>query len=409
LPTLQDLRYAVRLLLRQRAFTFLALTTLALGIGANAAIFALVNAVLLRPLSFPEPGRLVLIQELIKKLSPNGLEVTPADLFEYQRSSPALESVAGYTSTSMDLTGGVSPERLEGLRISSEIFSVLGVSPVVGRGFAKAEDHPASGVAVISYRLSQKRFGGDPGIAGRVVDLDRTPTTILGVLPRDVEFPLPGLPFGGAYDVWVPLGITQAEQAPVGNYNFAVIARLKPGATVAQAQAGAQAVARRLYENAPGLVKAGFALEAQVSPVVERVAQSSRKLLLLLAGAVGFVLLIACVNVANLLLGRAAGRERELAIRSSLGASRSRLIRQLSTESLLLSIGGGVAGLLVAAWLVTVLAHVIPASVPRAETIDLNWQVVAFTAALSVCAGLLFGTLPALTAARTGESARLLV
>ncbi len=260
---------------------------------------------------------------------------------------------------------------------------------------------------MISYRLWQRRFGANPGVVGRVVDFDRKPTTIIGVLPKDVEFPLPGLPFGGGHDVWVPLGITPEEQALIGNYNFEVIARLKPGVNMAQAQADVQAVARRIYESLPAFTQAGFTFDAEVSPVTERVAQDSRKLLWLLAGAVGFVLFIACVNVANLLLGRAAGREKELAIRSSLGASRGRLLRQLFTESLLLSIGGGAAGLLLAMWLVTLLAHVIPASVPRAATIDLDWRVVAFTAAVSVLAGLLFGAMPALTAARTGESARL--
>jgi hypothetical protein len=170
--TLYDLRYAFRLLARQRVFTLLAVTTVALGIGANSAIFAVVNAVLLRPLPFRDPRRLVLIEEVIKKLSPNGIEVTPSDLLEYQRGSQAFESVAGFTPTSMDLTGAGSPERLEGLRASAEIFPLLGVSPVVGRGFTPEEDRPSSGVAVISYRLWQRRFSGAPGVVGRVFDLE---------------------------------------------------------------------------------------------------------------------------------------------------------------------------------------------------------------------------------------------
>lgn len=404
---LHDLRYAFRLLVRQRTFTFLALTTLALGIGANSAIFAVVNAVLLRPLPFRDPGRLVAIEDLIKKLAPNGIEVTPSDLIEYQRSSHSFESVAGYTTTSMDLTGNGAPERLAGLRASPEIFSVLGISPAIGRGFTAAEDHPGSGVAVISYRLWQGRFGGDPGIVGRAVDFDRRPATIIGVLPKDVEFPLPGLSFGGGHDVWTPLGLTQAELAPTGNYNFAVIARLKSGVTMAQAQADVRAVARRISDSFPAFARAGFTLDAQVAPVTDRVAHDSRKLLLLLVGAVGLVLLVACVNVANLLLGRAAGREQELTIRASLGASGARLLRQLLIESLLLSASGGALGLLLAAWLVTLMARVIPASVPRAATIDLDWRVVAFTAGVAVMVGLLFGAMPAIAAARAGESARL--
>ncbi len=229
----------------------------------------------------------------------------------------------------------------------------------------------------------------------------------LACFPRTLSFRCPVCRSAAATTSRVPLGITQQDQAVIGNYNFVVVARLKPGVNMAQAQADVQAVARRIYEGLPAFARAGFTLDAQVSPVAERVAHDSRKLLWLLVGAVGFVLFIACVNVANLLLGRAAGREREMAVRSSLGASRARLLRQLFTESLLLSITGGAAGLLLAMWLVTMLARVIPASVPRAATIDLDWRVVAFTAAVSVLAGLLFGAMPALTAARTGEAAQL--
>lgn len=404
---LQDLRYGFRLLVRQRIFTALALMTLALGIGATSAIFAVVNAVLLRPLPFRDPGRIVLIEDVIKKVSADGLPVTPSDLIEYQRSSEAFAYLAGYTPTSMDLTGNGTPERVQGLRVSPDIFSVLGVSPAVGRGFTAAEDRPDSGVGVISYRLWQRRFGGDPGIIGRVVDFDRKPTTIVGVLPKGFEFPLPGLPFGGGHEVWVPLGLTQEEQSRIGSYNYAVIARLKAGVNMAQAQADVQAIARRIYQGSPGLIRAGLVLDAKVSRVTERFAQGSRELLWLLLGAVGFVLLIACVNVANLLLGKGVGRERELAIRSSLGASSIRLLRQMFAESLLLSICGGAVGLLLAIWLVTMIARIIPNTVPRAATIDIDWHVIAFTATVSVLAALLFGVMPALMAARTGEAARL--
>jgi predicted permease len=405
---LQDLRYAFRLLMRQRIFTFLALTTLALGIGANSAIFAVVNAVLLRPLPFRDPARVVLIEEVIKRISPQGMAVTPSDLIEFQRGSQAFESVAGYTITSMDLTGGGEPERLQGLRVSSQIFPVLGVSPVIGRAFTQGEDRHGSGVAVISYRLWQKRFGGEPGIAGRVVDFDRQPTTIIGVLPREFEFPLPGLPFGGGHDVWVPLGLTQQDLALIGNYNFVVVARLKPGVTIAQAQADAKATTHRILEKIPPSQRVvGITLDAHVAPVTERIARESRAMLWLLLGAVGLVLLIACLNVANLLLGRAMGRERELTIRSSLGASSARLLRQSLTESLLLSIAGGAAGLALAAWLVSLFSRVIPASVPRSASIDIDWNVTAFTGAVSLVAALLFGAMPAVMAARTGEATRL--
>ena len=404
---LSDLRYAARSFSRQRALTFLILVTLALGIGANSAIFAVVNAVLLRPLPYRDPGRIVMVQEVIRNLSPAGMAVTPSDLDEFKRGSQSFESLAGYTPAPMDLTGVGTPERVRGLRVSPEIFSVLGVSPALGRGFMPAEDRPRSGVAIISYRLWQQRFAGDAGVVGRVVEFNRNPTTIVGVLPKDVEFPLSGLPFGGGYDVWVPLGITPGERAIIGNYNYEMIARVKPLVSSGQAQAEAQATAHRILDNFPPSTRSGVVLDAQVTAVPEAVTRDSRKLLWLLLGAVGFVLLIACVNVANLLLGRAAARDRELSIRSSLGATRPQLFRQLLTESLLLSIAGGAMGLLAAVWLVAALSRIVPASVPRASTISIDWHVVAFTAGVSILAGILFGVAPALVAAHADESARL--
>src|SRR5690242_16439924 len=217
---LQDLRFAIRLLWRERLFTILALSTLALGIGANSAIFAVVNAVLLRPLPYHEPDRIVLVEELIPALTQDGMPATPQDVLEFQRKSQAFSALAGFVGAPVDLTGLGAPERLQGVRVSSEIFDVLGVQPVLGRGFTRADDHPGSGVAVISYSLWQRRFGGDTGIAGRVVTLDRQPVRILGVMPRDFEFPLSGMFFGGRKDIWVPMGFTPRELSVIGLYNF---------------------------------------------------------------------------------------------------------------------------------------------------------------------------------------------
>ena len=400
----QDLRYAIRTLTQERLFTLMAVTTLALGIGANSAIFAVVNTVLLRPLPYRDAGQIVLVEDVIPQLTREGMVATPQDFLEFQRNSKAFSSVAAYTFNSVDLTGLGEPERLQSVRASAALFDVLGTQPVLGRGFTPAEDHPASGVAVISYSLWQGRFGGDPGVVGRVVNLDRQPTRILGVMPKDFEFPMPGMLLGGKHDVWMPMGFTPFELATPGLYNYGMIARLKPGVSLAQAQADAHAVAHGIWEKYLPQVRAEFTLDAQVTPVKQQVVAGSRRLIWLLAGAVGFVLLIGCVNLANLLLGRAARRETEFAVRSSLGASRTRLLRQLLTESVLLGAAGGTAGLLLALWLVGLLARAIPATVPRAGAINLDWRVVTFTAALSILAGLLFGAIPALAGMRSNEA-----
>ena len=405
--TVQDLRYAIRTLTRERLFTLMALTTLALGIGANSAIFAVVNTVLLRPLPYRDAGRLVLIEDVIPALSREGILATPQDFLAFERDSRAFSSLAAFTFKSVDLTGIGGPERLRSIRASAGLFEVLGVQPFLGRGFTQTEDRPGSSVAVISYGLWQRRFGADPGIVGRVVSLDRQPAKILGVMPKNFEFPLPGMRFGDKYDVWMPMGFTPFELATPGLYNYEMIARLRPGVSVQQAQADAHTVAHGVWEKYPPQVRAEATLDAQVTPVKQQVVAGSRRFIWMLAGAAGFVLLIGCVNIANLLLGRAAGREIEFAVRSSLGAGGARLLRQLLTESVLLGIIGGTAGLLLAMWLVGVLARVIPDSVPRAAGIALDWPVISFTAALSILTGLLFGAVPALVGARSTESARL--
>ncbi len=403
----QDLRYAVRNLHRSLSFTALTVLIMALGIGANSAIFAVVNAVLLRPLPYRDPSQIVLIDEVFPKLTRKGMPATPQDGLEFQRNSKVFDAVAGFTASNVDLTGQQQPERLQGARVSAELFEVLGVQPTLGRGFTRAEDRPGSGVAVISYNLWQRRFGADPHVVGTIVSLDRHPTTVLGVMPKDFDFPLPGMFFGGRKEIWLPMGFSAPELSTIGVYNFAMIARLKTGVSLSEAQTDVHGVALGIMAKSSPQVRAQASLDAQIAPVMQRVVQGSRNLLWLLAGAVAFVLLIACVNCATLLIARGAAREREFAVRVSLGASQGRLLRQLLTESIVLSMAGGVAGLLLAIWLVRVLTTVIPASIPRAATISLDWRVAAFTGAIAVLAGLSFGTLPAFLAVRSGGSLRL--
>ena len=403
----RDLRYAVRSLIRNPQFSVLSVLIMALGIGANSAIFALVDAVLLRPLPYGDSSRIVMIDEVIPRLSREGMPATPQDVLAFQRNAHAFSAVAGFTGNDVDLTGQGQPARLHGMRVSAEVFDVLGVQPVLGRGFTKAEDRPGSGVVVISYGLWQERFGGDRDIVGKVVHVDREPVRIVGVMPRDFEFPLPGMLFGGGTEIWMPMGFTPRELSTLGLYTIAMAGRLKPGVSRQQAEQDVGSVIQGIVRQFPPAVRANASLEGQVTPVTELVARKSSRLLWLLSGAVGLVLLIACVNCANLLVARSAARERELIVRVSLGAGQGRLWRQLLTESLLLSLTGGAAALLVADGLVRVLATAIPASVPRAATVSLDWRVIAFTGAISILAGLLFGTLPAFLAVRSSLSGRL--
>ena len=279
---IRDLTYAIRNLHRSPGFTVLTVMIMALGIGANSAIFAVVNAVLLRPLPYHDQSRIVLIDEVLPALTREGMPATPQDVLEFQRNSKVFSAVAGFVASNADLTGQEQPERLEGARVSAELFEVLGVQPMLGRGFTRAEDRPGSGVAVISYSLWRRRFGADPHVAGKVVSLDRQPTRIVGVMPKNFDFPLPGMFFGGQKDIWIPMGFTPRELTTLGLYNFAMIARLKPGVSLELAQADVHAVALGIMEKYPPQVRAQGSLEAQVTPVMQRVVQGSRQLLWLL-------------------------------------------------------------------------------------------------------------------------------
>ncbi len=400
----QDLRYALRMSMKNPGFTAVAILTLALGIGPNSAIFTLMNAVLIRPLPYHDAKRLVLVKEKLAEFSSEPLNVPASDIGDFQRQNQSFSAAAGFQPLHMELSGGTQPERIAVTRVSPSVFPLLGVAPMLGRTFTDEEDHPGRLVAVLSYRTWQSHFAGRAEVLGKSILLDRQPYTVIGIMPAGFEFPLDSEPLQPA-SLWVPLALTSGELTDYGdNYDYEVIARLKPGVTQAQANSDVDAIARRIFQSypIPESMKAGFSIGAVTLPL--RVAVSGRvtKLLWILLGAVGLVLLIACVNVANLLLSRAANRQKEIAVRAALGAGRWRLARQLIIESALLALCGGGLGLLLAAWGTHLLVSLSPAELPVIGGVGVDASVLGFTLGLSVLTGILFGVGPALAITSAG-------
>jgi putative ABC transport system permease protein len=395
---LQDLRYAIRTCLRAPVFTMVAVLALALGIGANTAIFTIVHAVLLERLPYQDPDRLVAVWETSARRPGRSNTVAPANFIRWGERATVFDGLAGFAETRINLTDAGNPEELVAENVTAPYFSVLGVPPMLGRVFTPSESaDPESSAVVLSGEVWQRRFGSDPSIVGRVIRLNGRPRTVVGVMPAGFRlFLKAGSLVGKPPDLWVPFVLPPAAREPRGRY-LSSIARLKAGVPVAAAQSQMNALAASFAAEMPQF-DTGWGVK--VVPLHDELSGALRPALLVLSGAVAFVLLIACANVANLLLARGAARHREIAIRSALGAGRTRVIRQLLTESLLLGVLGGAAGLLVAQWSLAMLVAISPVDLTSLGRIDLNYSVLAFTGAVSLATAIVCGFAPAFEGAR---------
>ena len=391
----QDVRYGFRMIAKTPAISAIAIIALALGIGANTAIFSVVNAVLLRPLPFKQPDQLVMVWDNATHLGFPKDTPAPANFLDWRQQNSVFSAMAALASRSFNLTGAGEPERLDGRRVSANLFDLLGVRPLLGRTFLAEEDKPGTKVVLLSEGLWRRRFGADPGVIGRALNLSGQSYTVIGVLPGTVQLPSED---NTRDQLWVPIAFPSEEAAERGSHFLEVMARLKPGISLKQAQADMETVAASLAQAYP---EANARRGAVVTPLHEQVVGAIRPALLVLLGAVAFVLLIACANVANLLLARAAARQKEIALRLALGASRSRMIRQFLTESVLLALLGGGVGLIFSLAGLSVLKRFIPPDITLGDAISIDAPVLLFTLLVSGLTGVIFGLAPAFHAVRS--------
>ncbi|MGH9938812.1 MAG: ABC transporter permease, partial [Blastocatellia bacterium] len=391
----QDLRYGARMLSKKPGFTLVAVITLALGIGANTAIFSVVNAVLLRPLPFPEPEQLARLLSVDVSRGAVDISASMPDYREWRKRNQSFAYLAAYDTNNYNISGNEEPERVVGAMVDTDFFTLLGVNAAQGRGFVGEEGvYGKHRVVVLSDALWRRRFGDGARLGGQTIRLNGESFSVVGVMPRGFRYPANNVA------LWTPLALADNDSLNTrGNYWLSVIARLKPGVTPAQAQGDLVNINRQLEQE-----KITSGLSGRVETLAEATVGDFRRTLWVLLGAVGCVLLIACVNVANLLLARASARQQEIAVRATLGAGRGRLVRQLLTESLLIGALGAVAGLLLAWWGVDALVRLEP-DLPRFDTTQVDGRALGFTLGLALLTSLLFGLIPALRSAGADLSA----